>query len=124
MVTRGYGGLFLIGEIPPTLQREPPRIKVDQQPIAFLGTGTAAEIAKLDGAVFVSKDGEIQDASVIIVNTVEREEIPGMLNTPQEARTGGSRRKTAYHTSKECPKAVVVCVSQNGSIEIFLNGKS
>lgn len=122
MVTRGYGGLFVIGDIHPTLQHEPPKIKVDEQPIAFLGTGMVAEIAKLDGAVFVSIDGSIQDAAVIIINTAGNEEV---LNASSiRPRTGGSRRETAYRTSKECLNTAVVCVSQNGTIEIFVNGKS
>lgn len=124
MVTRGYGGLFVIGDVPPTLQRQPPKTKVDVQPITSLGIGMLAEIAKLDGAVFVSKDGELQDASVIIVNVRDRTCVSDASITYTHLRTGGSRRETAYRTSKECPTVAVVCISQNGTVEIFVNGKS
>lgn len=124
MVTRAYGGLFVIGDVPPALQRKPPKIKVDVQPIASLGIGMLAEIAKLDGAVFVSKDGELQDASVIIVNTRDRTDVSDASTTFTHPRTGGSRRETAYRTSKECPTVAVVCISQNGTVEIYVNGKS
>lgn len=124
MVAHGYGSIFVVGDAPPSLQRKPPKIKVVEQPLAFLGARTAAEIAKLDGAVFISRDGEIQDASVIIINTVGGEIISEISYTPPFLRAGGSRRETAYRTSKECPNVAVVCISQNGTIEIFVNGET
>ncbi|HJX69032.1 MAG TPA: phosphoribosyltransferase, partial [Dehalococcoidia bacterium] len=102
MVTRGYGGLFVVGDIPSSLQRKPPKIKVIEQPLVLLGTRMAAEIAKLDGAVFISGDGEVQDASVIIRNTVKGEATSDMLGTAYYSSAGGSRKETAYRTSKEC----------------------
>lgn len=124
MVDRGYGGLFVIGDIPHSLQYKPPKIEVEEQPLAYLGTGAAAEMAKLDGAVFVSSKGEIKKASVIILNAADRESISSYVSAPPPPKTGGSRKETAYQTSKECPNTAVVCVSQNGTIEIFVSGES
>jgi orotate phosphoribosyltransferase len=124
MVNRGYGGLFVIGDIPATLQRKPPKIKMEKIPIVSLGIGMATEIAKLDGAMLISRDGEIQDASVIIVNSTDLEPHSDTSDISRSSKTGGSRRETARRTSLECPDSAVVCVSQNGTIEIFVRGNS
>lgn len=124
MINRGYGGLFVIGDVPPTLQRKPPKIEMETVPIASLGVSMAADIAKLDGAMFVSKDGEVQDASVIIINTADEGKSSSPISASMTAKTGGSRRETARRTSLECPNTAVVCISQNGTVEIFVRGKS
>ena len=124
MVTRGYGGLFVVGEVPATLQKNPPTINVVKQPISTIGIGMLAEIAKLDGAVFVSKDGDLQEAAVIIVNTADETASSSGGVTLAPPRAGGARKKTASRTSKECPNAAIVCISQNGTVEIYVNGKT
>lgn len=117
MVTRGYGGLFVIGERPKTLRHQSPKVKVVEQPLRFLGTGEAAELAKLDGAVFVRRSGDVEQASVIITNA----ETP---DPPSSRRPGGARSQTAHRTSLECPDAAVVLVSQNGTIEVHVRGRT
>jgi orotate phosphoribosyltransferase/DNA integrity scanning protein DisA with diadenylate cyclase activity len=120
MSTRGYGGLFVVGDAE-KLGRGTPKVVVREQPISLIGTAMVAEIAKLDGAVFVSRDGDLQQASTIIINTAA---VAPPLSHGVQARTGGSRRQTADRTSRECPSAAVVCVSQNGTIEIWVEGIS
>jgi DNA integrity scanning protein DisA with diadenylate cyclase activity len=122
MATRGYGGLFVVGDAT-GLQQKPPKIVVRRQPLSLIGTATIAEIAKLDGAVFVSGDGYLEGASIIIRNTALAPPPPGVVTTAP-VKTGGSRRLAADRTSQECPNAAVVCVSQNGTIEIFVGGNS
>ena len=125
MVNRGYGGLFVIGDIPTTLQHNIPmalqhkeaKIKMRKVPLETLEIELAAEIAKLDGAMLISKAGIIQQAAVIIVNKSDTQR-------SAISQTGGSRRETARRTSIECKNAVVVCVSQNGTIDIFKDGES
>jgi DNA integrity scanning protein DisA with diadenylate cyclase activity len=124
MVDRGYGGLFVIGSLSRSLRHKPPKIKLERVPLASLGIRMAAEIAKLDGAMFVSKDGEVREASVIIVNTLAKDISSDESSNSGISKIGGSRRETAYRTSLECPDTAVVCVSQNGTIEIFVRGKS
>lgn len=119
MAYRGYGGIFVIGDVPQTLQRKPPKIKMERVPVSSLGIGMASEIAKLDGAMFVTKDGYVEDASVIILNATVRDS-----DVSTSPKIGGSRKETAYRTSLECPDTAVICVSQNGTIEIFVNGRS
>jgi len=123
MVDRGYGGILVIGTLSPSLRYKPPKIKLESVPLASLGIRLATEIAKLDGAMFVSKDGEVREASVIIVNTLAKD-ISSDESSSGFSKIGGSRRETAYRTSLECPDAAVVCVSQNGTIEIFVRGQS
>ena len=124
MTTQGYGGLFVLGDVPTDLRRKRPRIEVNRQNIGLIGTRTVAEIAKLDGAVFVSKSGFLEAASVIIRN-IEQEGGPTADRTSHtSAREGGSRSEAALRTSFESPTAAIICISQNGSIEIFINGKS
>ncbi len=116
MVVRGYGGLFVIGlEKSKDLGHEDPKIRIKKQKILSFEIGEISEIAKLDGAVFISKKGIVLDASVIISNKDTSESFP---------KKGGARKVAAYRTSKECPKTAVVCVSQNGTIDIFANGES
>lgn len=117
MVTRGYGGLFVVGKRSASLRHEPPKVQVAPQPLRFLGTGEAAEIAKLDGAVFVSRAGEIERASIIITNADTRN-----VETASR-RVGGARSQAAHRTSVECPDAAVVLVSQNGTIEVYVRGR-
>jgi orotate phosphoribosyltransferase len=124
MVNRGYGGLFVIGEVPPTLQRKPPKIKMESVSIGSLGVGIGAEIAKLDGAMFLSEKGEIKDASVIISNNIIEDNLLSDSSISAASKVSGARRETARLTSLECPKAAVVCVSQNGTIDIFIQGIS
>jgi len=114
----------VIGEVPDTLRRNPAIIEMVHVPLSYIGVGMASEIAKLDGAMFISKDGEVQDATVIIVNGDDKD--TGKLSDalPTSPKIGGSRRETAYRTSKDCPHAAVVCVSQNGTVELFINGQS
>ena len=124
MVNRGYGGLFVIGDIPTTLQPNIPKalqikkakIKMRKVPLEAMEIELAAEIAKLDGAMLISKAGIIQQATVIIINK-------SGAQSSAISQTGGSRRETARRTSIECKNAVVVCVSQNGTIDIFKDGK-
>jgi orotate phosphoribosyltransferase len=123
MINRGYGGLFVVGDVPPALQCKPPKIKMEPVPLESLGIDMAAEIAKLGGAMFVSKDGEVQKASVIIVNNSDNTGFSQNADAGSP-RIGGSRRETARMTSLECPEAAVVSVSQNGTIDIFMGGKS
>ena len=124
MVNRGFGGIFVIGDVPNTLRRNPAIIEMVNVPLAYIGVGMASEIAKLDGAMFISKDGEVQDATVIIVNGDDEEIAKLDEGYSTSLKIGGSRRETAYRTSKECPHTAVVCVSQNGTIELFINGQS
>ena len=119
MVTKGYGGLFVVGDVPATLGRKDPKVMVTQQLLSRLGTTMVGEIAKLDGAVFVSKEGMMQAASIIIVNAGA----PATEEATPAARTGGSRREAARRTSQECENAAVVCISQNGAISIFVQGE-
>lgn len=125
MVARGYGGLFVVGDIPPnSLNTKPPKIKVIKQPIEYLGIEIVSEIAKLDGAVFISKDGKIQDASVIIINTDTGVSKVDPSKESQYSKAGGSRKEAARRTSNECKNVATVYVSQNGNIEIFVGGQS
>lgn len=124
MVIRGYGGIFIIGDVAVTLNDHEQRIEINKQQLFLLDRETIAEIAKLDGAIFISKTGELQKAAVIILNKGEAECEVGKPKTGALSGTTGARRRTAYLTSKECPNAVVVCVSQNGTITLFQNGES
>jgi orotate phosphoribosyltransferase len=123
MVNLGYGGLFVVGEIPASLTLKEPKIHVREQKLANLGPWIGAEIAKLDGAVFVTKLGAITRAATIIVNKVD-ESNSGGPSQPADRKPGGSRRETARRTSLECPESAVVCVSQNGTIDIWVRGQS
>jgi orotate phosphoribosyltransferase len=117
MVTYGYGGMFVVS----TTGRFPdygrPKLQIEPQPMALLGTRELAEIAKLDGAVLVKSSGEVVAASVIIEN---REAGAARLGVKQ----GGARRQAAHRTSVEHPDSVIVCISQNGTIDIHLRGES
>jgi orotate phosphoribosyltransferase len=122
MVTRGFGGLFVVGDRPPALRHEPPKVTVARQPLRFVGTREAAEIAKLDGAVFVSRSGELEAATVIIRNADPDAAAPTGSRFPRQP--GGARSQAAHLTSRECPDAAVVLVSQNGIIEVHVRGRS
>jgi len=116
MVIRGYGGLFVLGlNNSNDLGHEEPKIQIKKEKLQSFDLGAISEIAKLDGAVFVSKNGMVLDASVIINNKNMNESFP---------IRGGARKAAAYRTSKECPETAVVCISQNGTIDIFVNGES
>lgn len=116
MIIRGYGGLFVLGlNHSNDLGHEEPKIQIKKEKLLSFDLGVISEIAKLDGAVFVSKKGIVLDASVIINNKDINESFP---------IRGGARKAAAYRTSKECPETAVVCISQNGTIDIFVNGES
>ena len=116
MVIRGYGGLFVLGlNNSNDLGHEEPKIQIKKEKLQSFDLGAISEIAKLDGAVFVSKNGMVLDASVIFNNKNMNESFP---------IRGGARKAAAYRTSKECPETAVVCISQNGTIDIFVNGES
>lgn len=117
MVTYGYGGIFVISAGDEFPAHRPPKLQINPQPLAFLGTREVAEIAKLDGAVFITNDGEMVAASVIIENR-------GTAGTVKGSRSGGARRQAALRTSIEHPGCVVVCISQNGTIDIYVRGES
>lgn len=121
MSTRGYGGLFVVGDRSPTLAHGTNKVRVVSQQLHFVGTREAAEIAKLDGAVLVSRNGTIEQVSVIIRNA----ELDRLTATPTASRRrGGARSQAAHLTSLECPNAAVVLVSQNGTIEVHVRGQS
>lgn len=114
MVNKGYEGLFIIGDISPKLKRDARTINVKPVSLAYLGVGMALDIAKLGGAMIISKDGYVRAASVIISDEGD--------NARSLYESIG--RVTALKVSTESPDTAVVCVSKNGAIEIFVNGKS
>jgi orotate phosphoribosyltransferase len=122
MVIKGYGGLFVIGSKTP--KHGPPKIEMKPVPLTRLGVGMASEIAKLDGAMFISEDGYVQIASVIINYIDNGNIISHISKISPPSKEGGARRKAALRTSIECPETVIVSVSQNGTIDIFKNGNS
>jgi DNA integrity scanning protein DisA with diadenylate cyclase activity len=120
MVNSGYGGLFVVGERPPTLETRPPKVRIVQPlNIASVDASELAEIVKLDGATFVTTAGLITSASEIIINKETAVSAAGRPNKP-----GGARRTAALRTSIESPNCAAVCVSQNGSIDIYVRGGS
>jgi hypothetical protein len=56
------------------------------------------------------------DVAVIIKNKVKQDSV--------DCYVGGARKETARRTSLECPGCAVVYVSQNGSIEVYVDGAS
>jgi len=126
MIARGYGGMFVIGPRPVEFQKrqtKPPIIQVKRHPFWNLDVDQVVELAKVDGAVFISEDGWLEAASVIIVNKPESDG-GGQQPGARELDGGGARRNAAIRTSIECPDAVVVCVSQAGTMDIMLRGGS
>ena len=115
---RGQGALIIVGDTD-GLEHTPPKIRLTPQPISEIPIDELVELAKLDGALLVSRDGTLKAATVIIQNTQTAEE-----ESATGERYGGSRKETARRTSMECPHCAAVYISQNGTIEIYVQGRS
>ena len=119
LVAQRHGALFVIGNVD-DLECTPPKVPIIQQRLKGISREDLIELAKLDGAVLISKNGELTQATVIITNQSNE-----ISTDPQEdTMHGGSRKETAKRTSKEYPDGAVIYVSQNGAIEIYVKGKS
>ncbi len=95
------------------------KVEVEPRRLEEWSIADIVELAKLDGAVVIDKKGQLQCATVIINNKIE-----GSCTPTKPTGHGGSRKETAEKTSRECPNAAAVYVSQNGAIEVYVNGTS
>ncbi|MBI4621482.1 MAG: DNA integrity scanning protein DisA nucleotide-binding domain protein [Desulfobacterales bacterium] len=119
LVARGHGALFVVGNVD-SLNHTVPKIEIEPQNIKDMTIEDLVELAKLDGAVLITEDGRLLQATVILKNRDE-----GTFAGQQAGTThGGSRKETAIRTSIECPNCAVINISQNGAIEIYVHGES
>lgn len=119
LVARGHGALFVVGSVD-TLNHTVPKVEIEPQYIKEMTIEDLVELAKLDGAVLITENGKIVQATVILKNRDE-----GTYAGHQgESTHGGSRRETARRTSLECPNCAAIYISQNGAIEIYVQGES
>ena len=120
LVAKGHGGLFIVGDIT-GLKHTQPKIEIEPQFLNEISIDDLVELAKLDGAIIINDEGKVIRATVIIQNKEEdsQEFIPvsGYVH-------GGSRKETARKTSIECPGCAAIYISQNGAIEVYVQGKS
>jgi orotate phosphoribosyltransferase len=119
LVARGHGALFVVGSVD-TLNHTVPKVEIEPQDIKEMTIEDLVELAKLDGAVLITEDGKIVQATVILKNRVE----DTYAGHQGESTHGGSRKETARRTSLECPNCAAIYISQNGAIEIYVQGKS
>ncbi len=118
LVAKGYGALFIVGNTI-GLNHTQPKIEIEPQLISEISIEDIVELAKLDGAVIIDREGKLIRATVIIQNREEESYTP-LLG----GMHGGSRKETARRTSIECPDCAAIYVSQNGAIEIYVRGDS
>lgn len=120
LIAKGHGALFIVGDIK-GLKHTQPKIEIESQFLNEISIDDFVELAKLDGATIITNEGELVCATVIIQNKEEDNQafipVPGSVH-------GGSRKETARRTSIECPSCAAVYVSQNGAIEVYVQGKS
>lgn len=109
----GYGALILLGDPDDRLSRDPSRLTVSKVPIRLVGRHEFINIAKQDGALLVSSQGEFVDATFMLRPSGQ---------VPQKF-AGRGRHATAFLVSTEQPQLVVIAVSQNRSITLFKDGK-
>ena len=93
---------------------------IEPQLLKEMSIEDIVELAKLDGAMIINETGELIRATVIIQNREEDEDT--ILNCGYAH--GGSRKETARRTSIECPNCAAIYVSQNGAIEVYVQGNS
>jgi orotate phosphoribosyltransferase/DNA integrity scanning protein DisA with diadenylate cyclase activity len=117
LVAKRYGALFIVGDAS-NLQRKPPKIEIEPQPITDMSIADIVELSKLDGASIIDQHGRLIQTTVIIQNKTRESHI-----IDSETMHGGSRRETARRTSIECPDCVAIYVSQNGVIEVYVRGR-
>ena len=119
LVARGHGALFVAGSVD-TLNHTVPKVEIEPQFIKEMTIEDLVELAKLDGAVLITEDGKIVQATVILKNRDE----DTYAGHQGKSTHGGSRRETARRTSLECPNCAAIYISQNGAIEIYVQGES
>jgi hypothetical protein len=119
LVARGHGGLFIVGDAT-GLRTTPPKVQLEPQLIEDLSVDDVVELAKLDGAVMLSADGYLREATVIIQNRSDGNAARSESSNPGH---GGSRQEAARRTSLECPNCAAVYISQNGAIEVYIQGE-
>lgn len=119
LVARGHGALFVVGSVD-TLNHTVPKVEIEPQDIKEMTIEDLVELAKLDGAVLITEDGKMVQATVILKNRDE----DTYAGHQGESTHGGSRKETARRTSLECPNCAAIYISQNGAIEIYVQGKS
>ncbi|MBN2594899.1 MAG: diadenylate cyclase [Sedimentisphaerales bacterium] len=120
LVAKGHGALFIIGDIS-GLKYTSPKIEIEAQFLNEISTDDLVELAKLDGATIIDNEGKLVLTTVIIENKEEdiQKFIPAF-----KSMHGGSRKDTARRTSIECPGCAAIYISQNGAIEVYVQGKS
>lgn len=114
---RGHGALLVVGDWE-QLHCDGSDFPFTEMMLDDDNLDEIAEIAKLDGATFISDDGR-----VVRTNTMIRP-VEGMIPDSDPLIVGrGARHKTGFRTSKECPDALVIVVSENRSV-LVLHDKS
>lgn len=119
LVYGGHGGLFILGSFN-GLKHTPPKVDIKPQLLEEMSIEDLVGLAKLDGAMMINEKGELTKATVIIQNQGKDDGRTRQL----ASRHGGSRKETARRTSIENKKCVAVYVSQNGAIEVYVDGDS
>ena len=120
LVAKGHGALFIVGDIS-ELKHTQPKIEIEPQFLNEISIDDLVEIAKLDGATIINSEGKLVCATVIVEN--KEEDNQEFIQISRSVH-GGSRKETARKTSIECPRCATIYISQNGAIEVYVQGKS